>query len=65
MQQWQSSWDELNKQAMEPAQTAEVQRTRIENFDKTILDLTQRKEKFEQELQGISPEKFFFALRKI
>jgi len=58
MQQWQSSWDELNKQAMEPAQTAEVQRTRIENFDKTILDLTQRKEKFEQELQGISPEKF-------
>ena len=58
MQQWQSSWDALNKQAMEPAQTAEVQRTRIENFDKTILDLTQRKEKFEQELQGISPEKF-------
>ncbi len=58
MQQWQSSWDELNKQAMEPAQIAEVQRTRIENFDKTILDLSQRKEKFEQELQSISPEKF-------
>lgn len=58
MRQWQSSWDEINKQAMEPAQAAEVQRTRIENFDKTILDLTQRKEKFEQELQSISPEKF-------
>ena len=58
MRQWQSSWDEINKLAMEPAQAAEVQRTRIENFDRTILDLTQRKEKFEQELQSISPEKF-------
>ena len=58
MQQWQASWDELNRQSMAPAQAAEVQRTRIENFDKTILDLTQRKEKFEQELQSISPEKF-------
>jgi len=58
MRQWQSSWDDINKQAMQPAQAAEVQRTRIENFDRTILDLTQRKEKFEQELQSISPEKF-------
>lgn len=58
MRQWQSSWDDINKQAMEPAQAAEVQRTRIENFDRTILDLTQRKEKLEQELHSISPEKF-------
>ncbi len=58
MQQWQSSWDELNKQSMEPAQTAEVQRTRIENFDKTISELMQRKEKLEQELHSISPETF-------
>lgn len=58
MRQWQSSWDDVNKEAMQPAQAAEVQRTRIENFDKSILDLTQRKEKFEQELHNISPEKF-------
>ncbi|VAW95312.1 Chromosome partition protein smc [hydrothermal vent metagenome] len=58
MQQWQSSWDDINKQAMAPAQAAEVQRTRIENFDKTIADLLQRKEKLEEELHSISPEKF-------
>jgi len=58
MHKWQSSWDEINKQSMEPAQAAEVQRTRIENFDKLILDLTQRKEKFEEELHSVSPEKF-------
>jgi len=58
MQQWQSSWDELNKLSMEPAQTAEVQRTHIENFDKTISELMQRKEKLEQELHSISPETF-------
>ncbi|MCW8934043.1 MAG: chromosome segregation protein SMC [Gammaproteobacteria bacterium] len=49
MQEWQSAWDLHNEQAAKPSQTAQVERTRMEQLEKHVLQLKQRQEKVEEE----------------
>ncbi|MCW9057595.1 MAG: chromosome segregation protein SMC [Gammaproteobacteria bacterium] len=54
MQQWQNEWDDFNRRAAEPAQTAEVERTRINHLERQLQQQTQRLERLRQEHQGLS-----------
>ncbi len=49
MQEWQSLWDLHNEQAAQPSQTAQVERTRMEQLEKQVNQLKQRHEKIEEE----------------
>jgi len=49
MQEWQSQWDSHNERAAEPSQTAQVERTRMEQLEKHVIQLKQRLEKIEEE----------------
>ncbi len=49
MQEWQSLWDSHNERAAEPSQTAQVERTRMEQLEKHVIQLKQRLEKIEEE----------------
>jgi chromosome segregation protein len=49
MQEWQSAWDNHNERAAEPSQTAQVERTRMEQLEKHVIQLKQRQEKIEEE----------------
>jgi len=49
MQAWQSAWDHHNERAAEPSQTAQVERTRMEQLEKHVVQLKQRQEKIEEE----------------
>ncbi len=49
MQEWQSAWDYHNERAAEPSQTAQVERTRMEQLEKNVVHLRQRLEKIEEE----------------
>jgi chromosome segregation protein len=54
MQQWQTEWDDFNRRATVPAQTAEVERTRINHLERQLQQQTQRLERLQQERQGLS-----------
>jgi len=56
MQSWQTEWEAFNQQAAEPAQQAEVERTRIMHLEQKLSRLQQRLEKVQQELGQQSPE---------
>ncbi len=56
MQSWQAEWETFNQQAAEPAQQAEVERTRIIHLEQKLSRLQQRLEKVQQELGQQSPE---------
>ncbi len=49
MQEWQSQWDSHNERAAEPSQTAQVERTRMEQLEKHVIQLKQRQEKIDEE----------------
>ena len=49
MQEWQAAWDQHNERAAEPSQTAQVERTRMEQLEKHVNQLRQRLEKIEEE----------------
>ncbi len=49
MQEWQSSWDYHNERAAEPSQTAQVERTRMEQLEKHVYQLKQRQQKIDEE----------------
>jgi len=49
MQEWQHAWDHHNQRAAEPSQTAQVERTRMEQLEKHVNQLRQRLEKIEEE----------------
>ena len=53
MQEWQSDWDNHNQRAAEPSQTAQVERTRMEQLEKHVVQLSQRLEKIEEEKRKI------------
>ncbi len=56
MQSWQTQWEAFNQQAAEPAQEAEVERTRIMHLEQKLSRLQQRLEKVQQELGQQSPQ---------
>ncbi len=49
MQTWQSEWDEFNRRAAEPSQTAQVERTRIDHLERQFDQLDQRLARIEDE----------------
>lgn len=53
MQGWQQQWDEFNQKAAEPRQRAEVQQSRIQQFELTLTRVQQRIEKLEEEKRGL------------
>jgi len=56
MQNWQAEWEEFNKRAAEPAQLAEVERTRIAHLEQQILQYRDRSDRLHNERQGLNPE---------
>ena len=49
MHDWQSRWDEFNQRAAEPARISEVERARIDQFDRHLGQLDQRRTRLEEE----------------
>ncbi len=54
MQDWQAAWDEFNQKATEPAQLAQVERTRINHLEQQELQLKRRLERLEEERQRLA-----------
>ncbi len=53
MQEWQQEWDRFNTQATEPAQTAQGERTLINQLEKQEEQLKRRLQRLEQEHQNL------------
>jgi chromosome segregation protein len=53
MQVWQSDWDAFNERANEASQTAQVERTRIDQLERHLIQLGQRQERIEREQQQL------------
>jgi chromosome segregation protein len=49
MQDWQNEWDSFNQQATEPAQSAQVERTRINHLEQRDTELARRLERIDEE----------------
>jgi chromosome segregation protein len=54
MQTWQHTWEEFNRQAAEPAQLAQVERTRINHLDQQDQNLKRRIQRFDEELERLN-----------
>jgi chromosome segregation protein len=54
MQDWQKSWDEINRQHSAATQQAQVERSRIEQLDRHSAQLHQRLSRIEQEQEALS-----------
>ncbi|MDX5409948.1 MAG: chromosome segregation protein SMC [Thauera sp.] len=54
MQTWQAEWDDFNRRAAEPQRTAEVERTRIDQLERQLLQLAQRLERIGSERQYLA-----------
>jgi chromosome segregation protein len=54
MQDWQSEWDAFNEKATEPAQTAQVERTRINSLEQQESSLRRRLERLDEERQRLA-----------
>lgn len=54
MQAWQNEWEQFNHQAAEPAQTAQVERTRINHLDDKSNQTQRRLERFTEELERLN-----------
>ncbi len=53
MQQWQQSWDDFNGRANEPSQTAQVERSRIQQIEQQSVQLEQRIERIGEEMENL------------
>jgi chromosome segregation protein len=53
MQQWQHNWDDFNSRANEPSQTAQVERSRIQQIEQQGVQLEQRIERIKQEMVNL------------
>ncbi|WP_196138228.1 chromosome segregation protein SMC [Aliikangiella sp. G2MR2-5] len=56
MLDWEERWDSYNKQSSENNQKMEVERTRIQHFEKVIENLVKRIEKTEEEIAKLEAE---------
>ncbi|MCP3866961.1 MAG: chromosome segregation protein SMC [Gammaproteobacteria bacterium] len=54
MLDWQMEWEGFNRKAAEPAQTAQVERTRINHIEQQAQNLTHRMERQNEELQRLN-----------
>ncbi len=53
MQHWQQEWDEFNRRSAERAQTAQVERTRLDHLDKHMQQLDDRLLRMDEEQQTL------------
>ncbi len=53
MHAWQQEWDEFNRQAAKPAETAQVERTRINHLEQQEQGRNNRLTRFDEELQRL------------
>ncbi|MES9856627.1 MAG: chromosome segregation protein SMC [Sedimenticola sp.] len=56
MARWQEEWENFNRIAAEQAQTAQVERTRINHFEAQEQNLQRRMERFQMELQQLTDQ---------
>lgn len=54
MHEWQTQWEDFNKRAAEPSETAQVERTRMEHLERQIQQKSDRLEKLSFEFKGLS-----------
>ncbi|WJW76529.1 chromosome segregation protein SMC [Thiohalobacter sp. IOR34] len=54
MQAWQAEWDEFNRRAAMPQQTAQVERTRIDHLERQLAQLEQRLKRLAEERERLS-----------
>ncbi len=54
MHDWQLHWDEFNRSAAEPSQTAQVERARIQHLEQQIIQLQQRLKRIEEEKAALA-----------
>ena len=65
MQNWQSEWENFNHQAAEPAQTAQVERTRINHLEQQEQNLQKRIERMNEELDRLQDDKLVQDIREL
>ena len=56
MLEWETQWDDFNRQSSENSQKMEVERTRIQHFERVIERLAKRIETNENELENLQAE---------
>ena len=56
MQNWQQGWDEINQRYSAESQKAQVERSRMEQLERQVVQQKQRLEKIEVEKQGLRGE---------
>ncbi len=54
MQSWQNDWDSFNQRANEPAQQAQVERTRINHLEQQEVQIKRRLARVDEERQNLS-----------
>ncbi len=56
MQEWQQQWDQFNQRYAEPSQSAQMERSRIENLEQHSTQIRQRVARLTEEQRRLSPE---------
>ncbi|HEY9049946.1 MAG TPA: chromosome segregation protein SMC [Gammaproteobacteria bacterium] len=64
MHEWQSAWEEYNRRAAQPSQTAQVERTRMEQLERHIVQLQQRLQRIGEEQQNLSGDELQIELEQ-
>ncbi|MDH5765024.1 MAG: chromosome segregation protein SMC, partial [Gammaproteobacteria bacterium] len=54
MHEWQTAWEEYNRRVAEPSESAQVERTRMEQLERHIANLQQRLQRIEEEKKNLS-----------
>lgn len=63
MQTWQNEWERFNHQAAEPAQTAQVERTRINHLDEKGNHTQKRLERFMEERERLNDQQLLDSIQ--
>jgi len=65
MHAWQEEWNEFNQRAAERAQTAQVERTRLDHLDRHIRQLDDRLQRMDEEQQTLGNQEIARELEQI
>jgi chromosome segregation protein len=65
MQAWQAEWEQFNQRAAEPAQTAQVERTRINHLEQQDSQLQRRLQRFDEELGRLDDSRLISEITEL
>ncbi|MES9939580.1 MAG: chromosome segregation protein SMC [Candidatus Thiodiazotropha sp. 6PLUC1] len=65
MQSWQAEWEQFNQQAAEPAQSAQVERTRINHLEQQGSNLERRLQRFDEELARLDDSRLLGEIAEL